>query len=43
MKKISIVLGLVALVSLGSCARRSCPAYDSQLQPKHPAPVKQVA
>ncbi|MFC5410927.1 hypothetical protein ACFPMF_16525 [Larkinella bovis] len=43
MKKIGIVFGMALLVSLGSCARRACPAYDSQLQPKQPAPVEQVA
>ncbi|MGA0560402.1 hypothetical protein ACO2Q8_27305 [Larkinella sp. VNQ87] len=43
MKKVSVILGLIALVSLGSCARRACPAYDSQLQPKQPAAVEQVA
>ncbi|WP_460673474.1 hypothetical protein [Larkinella ripae] len=43
MKKISIILGLMAVVSLGSCARRACPAYDSQLQKKQPVPTEQVA
>ncbi|WP_460667165.1 hypothetical protein [Larkinella knui] len=43
MKKISIILGMIALVSLGSCARRACPAYDSQLQPKQPVSTVQRA
>ncbi|WP_255516987.1 hypothetical protein [Larkinella sp. C7] len=43
MKKISIILGLMALVSLGSCARRACPAYDSHLQQKQPVSAEQLA
>jgi hypothetical protein len=43
MKKIGIILGLMALVSLGSCARRACPAYDSQLQQKQPVSTEQLA
>jgi len=39
MKKITLLVSLVALVSLGSCARRSCPAYESNVTKKQPAPT----
>lgn len=39
MKKILVVLGVLTVASLGSCARKVCPAYDSHRVTKQPAPL----
>ncbi|WP_266361983.1 hypothetical protein [Tellurirhabdus rosea] len=38
MKKIVFLLGVLTVASLGSCARKGCPAYDSYNVKKSPAP-----